>query len=218
MRAVSCRSNRRSCSTRRRTSATSPASMKTMRPMLAAAAQRRRLAAQRDEVARYVRHRRLRRFAPSARHSSSTGCASSSIAATTRRACRRSIARRHIARRALPRQARGARGQAEQEPPPGTTGIGHTRWATHGRPSDENAHPHKVGPVASSTTASSRTTSRCAPSSTPRARSSRRETDTEIFAHLVDAELAGGGAAILDGPRCGKALATGARRLRDSSS
>jgi glucosamine--fructose-6-phosphate aminotransferase (isomerizing) len=90
----------------------------------------------------------------------------------------------------------------KETPAIGKTGIGHTRWATHGRPSDENAHPHKSGVVSVVHNGIIENHSALRDQLISKGRTFSSETDTEIVAHLVDEELkANGGMGLAEAVR-----------------
>ncbi|MGQ9776766.1 MAG: glutamine--fructose-6-phosphate transaminase (isomerizing) [Thermodesulfobacteriota bacterium] len=68
----------------------------------------------------------------------------------------------------------------------GRVGIGHTRWATHGRPSDENAHPHKAGRVAVVHNGIIENYLPLKEFLRKKGRKFTSETDTEVISHLID--------------------------------
>jgi len=82
----------------------------------------------------------------------------------------------------------------------GRVGIGHTRWATHGRPSDENAHPHKAGKVAVVHNGIIENYLPLKEFLKRKGRTFTSETDTEVISHLVD-ELIQEGCSFLDAVR-----------------
>jgi glucosamine--fructose-6-phosphate aminotransferase (isomerizing) len=77
-------------------------------------------------------------------------------------------------------------------PVAGCTGIGHTRWATHGRPSDENAHPHSYRGVAVVHNGIIENHLALKSALAAKGHKFSSETDTEIIAHLVAEALEGG--------------------------
>ncbi|HET7531330.1 MAG TPA: glutamine--fructose-6-phosphate transaminase (isomerizing) [Mycobacteriales bacterium] len=75
----------------------------------------------------------------------------------------------------------------------GTLGIGHTRWATHGAPTDHNAHPHTdcTGAIAIVHNGTIENFAALREGLEARGHALRSETDTEAVAHLIEEQYAG---------------------------
>jgi glucosamine--fructose-6-phosphate aminotransferase (isomerizing) len=76
-----------------------------------------------------------------------------------------------------------------KEPLAGNIGIGHTRWATHGKPTESNAHPHATDRVAVAHNGIIENFRELRERLSKNGSKFSSETDTEVVAHLVTAEM-----------------------------
>jgi glutamine---fructose-6-phosphate transaminase (isomerizing) len=73
-----------------------------------------------------------------------------------------------------------------ESPVLGAVGMGHTRWATHGRPSEANAHPHRAGKIVVIHNGIIENYLELRHELAGKGRTFSSETDTEVISHLID--------------------------------
>ena len=94
-----------------------------------------------------------------------------------------------LARRRAEGKLRNLETKLAREPLSGKIGIGHTRWATHGRPTESNAHPHATDRLAVVHNGIIENFQELREELEKQGAKFRSETDTEVVAHLVTREL-----------------------------
>ncbi|MFI4933882.1 MAG: glutamine--fructose-6-phosphate transaminase (isomerizing) [Caulobacterales bacterium] len=98
----------------------------------------------------------------------------------------------HIERRRAEGKLSRLEAVVEADPLKATIGIGHTRWATHGVPSERNAHPHTAGRVTLVHNGIIENFAELKAELKKKGRQFESETDTEVVAQLIDQNLTEG--------------------------
>ena len=98
----------------------------------------------------------------------------------------------HLTRRRAEGKLRNLEGRLQREPLNGTIGIGHTRWATHGRPTESNAHPHATDRLAVVHNGIIENFRELREELEHSGAKFGSDTDTEVVAHLVTHEMKNG--------------------------
>ncbi len=95
----------------------------------------------------------------------------------------------HLERRRAEGKLRNLETRLISEPLSGHTGIGHTRWATHGRPTERNAHPHMTAKVSVVHNGIIENFRDLRAELSAKGHSFETDTDTEAVVHLVTHEM-----------------------------
>jgi glucosamine--fructose-6-phosphate aminotransferase (isomerizing) len=98
----------------------------------------------------------------------------------------------HLARRRAEGKLRNLETRLLREPLEGHTGIGHTRWATHGRPVERNAHPHMSAKVSVVHNGIIENFRELKSALSAKGHTFETDTDTEAVVHLITDEMRGG--------------------------